>query len=69
MADDRGVNAGRALHALTRLPAREQVHDPDIIRASAVARGRALAAARRGDKTARDALAAAEHDDTGGDAA
>ncbi len=63
MADQKGsVAAGRELHAVSRLPSRKQVHETAAVKAAGLARGRALAAAARGDKAAREALAAADYD-------
>lgn len=62
MADQKGsVAAGRELHAVSRLPSRKQVHETDAVKAGGLARGRAMAAAARGDKAAREALAAADY--------
>jgi hypothetical protein len=74
VADQKGsVAAGRELHAVSRLPSRKQVHAVDAVQDGGLARGRAMAAAARGDKVAREALAAADYhgapDDHGPEAA
>lgn len=75
MADEKkgSVKAGRELHRLARMPSREKVHAEDAVQAGGLARGRAMAAAARGDKAARQALAAADYhgapDDHGPEAA